>query len=62
MDNNSPDIDLAKSVGVYFRLGKKEMDIIIDEVKSGISGWKKIATEIGIPRNEQTLMAAAFKI
>ncbi len=62
MDNNSPDIDLAKSVGIYFRLGKKEMDIIIDEVKSGISGWKKIATEIGIPRNEQILMAAAFKV
>ncbi len=62
MDNNLPDIDLVKSVGVYFRLGKKEMDIIIDEVKSGISGWKKIATEIGIPRNEQILMTAAFKV
>ena len=62
MDNNSPDIDLAKSLGIYFRLGKKEMDIIIDEVKSGISGWKKIATEIGISRNEQMLMAAAFKV
>jgi len=62
MDNNALDIDLARSVGVYFRLGKKEMDIIIDEVKSGISGWKKIATEIGIPRSEQTLMAAAFKV
>jgi serine/threonine-protein kinase HipA len=62
MDNNALDIDLARSVGVYFRLGGKEMDNIIDEVKSGISGWKKIATEIGIPRSEQTLMAAAFKI
>jgi len=62
MDNNALDIDLARSVGAYFRLGKKEMDIIIDEVKSGISGWKKIATEIGIPRSEQTLMAAAFKV
>lgn len=62
MDNNLPDIDLLKSVGVYFRLGEKEMDIIIDEVKSGISGWNIIATEIGIPRNEQILMAAAFKV
>jgi len=62
MDNNALDIDLARSVGAYFRLGKKELDIIIDEVKSGISGWKKIATEIGIPRSEQTLMAAAFKV
>ena len=62
MDNNALDIDLARSVGVYFRLGKKEMDNIIDEVKSGVSGWKKIPAEIGIPRNEQTLMAAAFKV
>jgi len=62
MDNNALDIDLARSVGAYFRLGKKEMDIIIDEVKSGISGWKKVATDIGIPRSEQTLMAAAFKV
>lgn len=61
-NSNTPDIDLVKSVGVYFRLGKKEMDSIIDEVKSGIFGWKKIATEIGIPRNEQMLMAAAFKV
>lgn len=62
MDNNSMDIDLVKSVGVYFRLGKNEMNSIIDEVKSGISGWKKIATEIGIPRNEQMIMAPAFKV
>jgi len=61
-DNNDLDIDLARSVDTYFRLGKKEMDTIIDEVKSVISGWKKVATEIGIPRSEQTLMAAAFKV
>jgi len=35
---------------------------IIDEVKSGLSGWKKIATEIGMSRTEQTLMAAVFKV
>lgn len=61
-DNNDLDIDLARSVDTYFRLGKKDMDTIIDEVKSVISGWKKVATEIGIPRSEQTLMAAAFKV
>lgn len=62
MDNNALDIDIAKSVGAYFRIEKKEMYIIVDEVKSVISGWKKIATDIGIPRSEQTLMAAAFKV
>lgn len=60
--NNSLDIDLVKSVGVYFRLENKEMDTIIDEVKSGITGWRQIATEIGSSRSEQSLMAAAFRI
>jgi serine/threonine-protein kinase HipA len=62
MDKNALDIGLAKSVGTYFRLGEKEMDRVIDQVKSVVSGWQKLATEIGIPRSEQTLMAAAFKI
>lgn len=62
MDNNSLDIDLVKSVGIYFRLGEKEMDNILNEVQSAVLGWQKVATEIGISRNEQTLMAAAFKV
>jgi serine/threonine-protein kinase HipA len=61
MDNNALSLDLAKSVGVYFRLGQKEMEEIIDEVKSSISRWQKIAAEIGIPRSEQMLMSPAFK-
>ena len=62
MDNNSPEIELAKGVGAYFRLGKKEMDNIFSEVESAVLGWQKVAAEIGISRNEQTLMAAAFKV
>lgn len=62
MENNSLDIDLVKSVGIYFRLGKNDMNNILSEVQSVISGWRKVATEIGIPRSEQTLMAAAFKV
>ncbi len=62
MDNNALDIGLAKSVGTYFRLGEKEMNRIIDQVKSVVSGWQNLATEIGIPRSEQTLMTAAFKV
>ena len=61
MDNNALDIELAKGVGVYFRLSEKEMRTIIDEVKSSVTAWKKIAQEIGIVRSEQTLMAGAFR-
>jgi hypothetical protein len=38
------------------------MDNILTEVQSSVLGWQKVATEIGIPRNEQTLMSAAFKV
>jgi serine/threonine-protein kinase HipA len=60
--NNALHIDLVKSVGVYFRLGNTEMETIIDEVKTSLSGWRKMATEIGIHRKEQSLMATAFKV
>lgn len=62
MDNNMPDIELAKSVGSYFRLGTKEMNDIIEEVISSVSGWRNIANQVGIPRTEQTLMSGAFKV
>lgn len=60
-DNNTLDLELAKSVGVYFRLSEKEMKIIIDEVTSSVAGWQRVAQEIGISRSEQTLMAGAFR-
>ena len=60
MDNNALDLELAKRVGEYFRLDDKQMDTIIEEVMASVSQWKKIANEIGIPRAEQELMAAAF--
>ncbi len=62
MDNNAADLELAKSVGSFFRLGQKEMNNMIDEVKSAVSGWQKIAIRIGIPRSEQILMSSAFKV
>ncbi len=62
MDNNVQDIELAKSVGPFFRLEEKEMNYIIEEVKSSVSDWQKMATHIGIPRGEQSLMAAAFRV
>lgn len=60
--NNALDLTIAKSAGIYFRLNEKEMDRIIDEVSSSVMNWRKIASEIDIARNEQNLMAAAFKV
>ena len=62
MDSNQLDLGLAKEVGAYFRLGEKEMDAIIDQVRAAVAEWQKIAGEIGIARGEQTLMAPAFRV
>jgi serine/threonine-protein kinase HipA len=62
MDNNTLDLDLAKSVGEYFRLDKQQMDNIVEEVIQSVQQWKIIADEAGISRGEQELMAGAFLI
>jgi serine/threonine-protein kinase HipA len=62
MDNNALDLGLMKSVGMFFRMGQEEMEEILEEVKSAVANWESVASEIGIPRNEQRLMAAAFRV
>lgn len=61
LDNNDLDIELAKSVGAYFRLNVTEMNKIIEEVLLAVKQWRNIANEIGIVRMEQELMCTAFK-
>jgi len=61
MDNNALDIDLAKSVGVFFRLTAKEMDKIIKEILLSVNKWRKIANQLNISRAEQELMQWAFR-
>ena len=60
-DNNALDFELAKSVGEYFQLKEEQMEQILMEVRTAVSKWRYIATEIGIPTIEQKLMAEAFK-
>ncbi|HET9569888.1 MAG TPA: HipA domain-containing protein [Bacteroidales bacterium] len=61
MDSNALDLELARSVGAYFRLSDNQMNIILDEVRFSVQNWERIATEIGIPRGEQLLMRGAFR-
>jgi serine/threonine-protein kinase HipA len=58
--SNALDFDLALSIGEYFRLNKKEMDIILSEVRSSVSEWEQIANKIGIHRAEIQMMKSAF--
>lgn len=61
-DNNALDFELAKSVGKYFRLDIKQMEIILQEVLQSTRNWQSIAKEIGISRGEQELMLKAFQL
>lgn len=61
-EENALDIDLAKSVGEYFRLSSTDMDKIINEVYKSTKNWRNIASQIGIPRKEQDLMQNAFNL
>ena len=61
MDNNDLDIELAKSVGKYFRLNNTAMNNSIEEVKLAVKQWKILANEIGISKFEQEIMSGAFK-
>lgn len=60
LDLNALDFELAQSVGKFFQLDKKEMDMVIDEIQTSVAKWEQIAIEIGIPTAQRRLMATAF--
>ena len=60
LELNALDYDLARSIGEYFNLNKKEMNTIIEKVQETISNWEEVAVNIGIPSAQRHLMAAAF--
>lgn len=60
MDNNALDFNLAKSVGVFFRLENEQMDKIIEEVITVVKTWREVAKAIGISNKEQDIMNKAF--
>jgi len=60
-NDNSLDFDLALSVASYFGLNNKKANEILNEIKSVVSDWQKIASKHGISRTEQALMSRAFK-
>jgi serine/threonine-protein kinase HipA len=62
MDNNALDFDLARSVGEYFQLTKKEMEVIIEEVVSVTGNWRQEAQKTGIKKGEIVYMEKAFRI
>lgn len=62
MNNNALDVDLARSVGAFFRLDHHRMDEIIQEVLESVRQWEQVADQIGISRAEKELMSGAFRV
>lgn len=60
LNDNTLDLELAKSIGVYCRLDEKAMNKIIKEVLKTVAQWRDVAKQIGISKKEQDLMAGAF--
>ena len=60
--DNALDLDLARSVAPYFRVGVKAAEAIIERSQAVVRQWPKIAARLGIATREQARMAAAFAL
>jgi len=59
--DNSLSFDLAFKVTPYFQLSQLDADKIYQEVIKSVKSWEFEADKLGISRNEQKLMAKAFR-
>ena len=58
--DNSLDMDLAREVAPFFGVPEKDAEAIIGEVRDAVRGWRRVASKLGISREEQEMMAKAF--
>lgn len=59
--DNALSFDLALDVAPYFRLKQQSAELILREVKDAVRTWKTHASDLGIARTEQEIMAPAFE-
>jgi len=60
--DNRLDFELALEVAEFFQLSSADAEKIKAEVVSSVSRWHQAASEIGLSRQEQELMAPAFNL
>lgn len=58
--DNALDMDLAREVAPFFGVSEKDAEATIGEVRDAVSGWRRVASKLGISREEQEMMAGAF--
>jgi serine/threonine-protein kinase HipA len=59
--DNSLELDLALEVASFCRLKESQARQIIREIQIAVRTWPAVAQQLGIPRNEQELVARAFR-
>jgi serine/threonine-protein kinase HipA len=60
--DNALDLELARSVAAYFRIGVRTANEIIAGSQRVVKQWSKIAESVGVSAREQRQMAAAFQL
>lgn len=60
--NNACDLDLARSVGPYFRLSETKQDTIIKDVQAAVSQWQDLARARKISRSEIEMLRPSFNL
>lgn len=60
--DNALDLDLAREVARYFRMGLHEANEIIDNFRGVVSQWRVIAGRLRLSTREQERMAPAFRL
>jgi serine/threonine-protein kinase HipA len=59
-DDATGDIDLALQVAPHFGLNAKNTKATIDEVKTALASWRKVAAKLGLSAREIDRMKSAF--
>jgi serine/threonine-protein kinase HipA len=60
LDDATASLDLAFEVADYFDLAPREARQIVSEVGRCVSGWRRVATKLGIAPGEVDRMSSAF--
>lgn len=60
--DNALDLELAREVAGYFRLGLGDADEVIDEFQNIVCQWRTVASGLKLSAREQERMSDAFKL
>ena len=60
--DNAIDLELAREVAPYFRVGADEAQAICDEVLGVVRGWRAVGEGFGASRQELDRVAPAFRL